>query len=76
MNGIGPRLDKLIEIMNDWNFKFTSSDRGGDPSGMYLEHYAPNLESELRGVASANQDIANALERIAIVMEGKATDEH
>jgi hypothetical protein len=39
MNGIGPRLDRLIEIMNDWNFKFTSSDRGGDPSGMYLEHY-------------------------------------
>ena len=35
-----------------------------------------NLESEVRAVANANQDIANALERIAIVMEGKATDEH
>jgi hypothetical protein len=76
MNGIGPRLDRLIEIMNDWNFKFSSSEKDGVPTSMYLEHYAPNLESELRGVASANQDIANALERIAIVMEGKATDEH
>ena len=76
MNGIGPRLDRLIEIMNDWNFKFSSSERDGVPTSMYLEHYHMNLESEVRGVASANQDIANALERIAIVMEGKATDEH
>tara|TARA_R110000772_G_scaffold188912_1_gene300005 strand:+ start:188 stop:430 length:243 start_codon:yes stop_codon:yes gene_type:complete len=75
MNGIGPRLDRLIEIMNDWNFKFTSSDRGGDPSGMYLEHYSPNLESELNGVANANQNIADALERIADVMENKTTDD-
>ena len=76
MNGIGKRLDDLIKIMQQWNFAFSSSERDGCPTSMYLEHYAPNLESEIRGVASANQDIANALERIAIVMEGKATDEH
>ena len=75
MNGIGPRLDRLIEIMNDWNFKFSSSERDGVPTSMYLEHYHMNLESEVRGVADANQNIADALERIADVMENKTTDD-
>ena len=74
MNGIGKRLDDLIEIMQRWNFAFSSSESDGCPTSMYLEHFAPNLESEIRGVASANQDIANALERIAIVMEGKQNE--
>ena len=74
MNGIGKRLDDLIEIMQRWNFAFSSSESDGYPTSMYLEHFAPNLESELMGVANSNQNIADALERIADIMEGKQNE--